>query len=252
MMMLARIKEVSVKGIISKFFLYLVLINIVYFGTKRCLIVIMLQKLYALLNDVSNHFCIFIEFFKPLYKFNQIKNCITIFGSARFNEGDAVYQEAYKISNFLAKSGYTIMTGGGPGVMEAANKGALEAGGQSIGCNIILPNEQIPNPYTTSSFRFRYFFSRKYMLINYSICFIVFPGAFGTMDELFEVANLIHTRKIKKRPVILVGRKYYEIIMQFINQAMLSKDIISKNELDFLYVAENSDQILKIIDNFNS
>ena len=154
-------------------------------------------------------FKIFRELVTGFRKLHFVGPCVTVFGSARFDETHRYYGMAREVGRLLAKSGFTVMTGGGPGIMEAANRGAKDAGGRSIGCNIVLPLEQKPNPYVDSWIDFEYFFVRKLMLVKYSYAFVVMPGGFGTLDELFEVATLIQTGKVENFPVALMGADYW-------------------------------------------
>ncbi|HEY6402700.1 MAG TPA: TIGR00730 family Rossman fold protein, partial [Blastocatellia bacterium] len=155
------------------------------------------------------------EFFYGFRKLHFIGPCVTVFGSARFKEDHEYYKLAREIGAAVSNLGFTVITGGGPGVMEAANRGAKDVGGRSIGCNIILPFEQQPNPYLDAMLEFRYFFVRKVMLIKYSYAFVVLPGGVGTMDELFEALTLIQTRKILDFPVVLMGKDYYAPLIDF-------------------------------------
>ncbi|VAX42543.1 hypothetical protein MNBD_PLANCTO03-997 [hydrothermal vent metagenome] len=157
--------------------------------------------------------------------------CVTVFGSARFAEDHQYYTMAREVGAGLAKAGFAVMTGGGPGVMEAANRGAKEAGGISIGCNIKLPKEQEPNPYLDKFIEFHYFFIRKVMLVKYSDAFIVLPGGFGTMDELFEVGTLIQTGKLEKFPVVMMGRDYFRPLGDFVRETMVSEGTIDAEDL---------------------
>ncbi len=159
-----------------------------------------------------------IEFVRGFRALHFVGPCVTIFGSARFGEDSPYYQLTRKLSGEIAKLGYTIMTGGGPGIMEAANRGAREAGGKSVGCNIILPMEQEPNPYLDKWVNIRYFFVRKTLLIKYSYVFVIMPGGFGTLDELFEAMTLIQTKTIKDFPVIIFCKDYHKDMLEHIEQ----------------------------------
>ncbi|MFN6195909.1 MAG: TIGR00730 family Rossman fold protein, partial [Planctomycetota bacterium] len=153
------------------------------------------------------------EFIKGFRALHFLPPCVTVFGSARFREDNRWYGMARDVGAGLARAGFTVMTGGGPGIMEAANRGAREAGGLSVGCNITLPHEQKHNPYLDRFVEFRYFFVRKVMLVKYSYAFVVLPGGFGTMDELFEAATLIQTRKIEDFPLVLMGTEYWRPLL---------------------------------------
>ncbi len=164
---------------------------------------------------------------------------VSIFGSARTNEGDPNYQAAVETSRLLAEAGFEIITGGGPGIMEAGNRGAFEAGKKSIGCNIELPFEQTPNPYQTKSLTFKYFFIRKTMFIKYSNAYVIFPGGFGTMDELFEALTLIQTRKIRNFPVVLFGSQYWRGLLQWITSTMLNAKMINEADLGLIHLTDS-------------
>ncbi|HZW09373.1 MAG TPA: TIGR00730 family Rossman fold protein [Phycisphaerales bacterium] len=165
--------------------------------------------------------------------------CVTVFGSARFGEDHRYYAMAREVGRALAEAGYTVMTGGGPGVMEAANRGAKEAGGISIGCNIKLPREQQPNPYLDKFVEFHYFFVRKVMLVKYSVAFVVLPGGFGTMDELFEVGTLIQTGKVEKFPVVVMGRDYYANLGEFVRDTMVEEGTIDPVDLQLFTATDD-------------
>ncbi len=168
-----------------------------------------------------------------------ITHGITIFGSARTREGHPMYEAARETAKLLAENDFEIITGGGPGIMEAANRGAFEAGKTSVGCNIELPFEQMPNPYLTKSLTFKYFMVRKTMFIKYSNAYIIFPGGFGTMDELFEALTLIQTRKIRNFPVVLFGSQYWQGLLQWITSMMLNEGNISSEDLGLMYLTDS-------------
>src|SRR5580704_10444578 len=165
--------------------------------------------------------------------------CITVFGSARFPREHPYYELTRELGARIAKAQFTVMTGGGPGVMEAANRGAKEAGGVSIGCNIVLPQEQKPNPYLDKFVEFHYFFVRKLMLVKYSYGFVAAPGGLGTLDELFEVATLIQTGKIKNFPVVLLGVEYWKPLIEFIRGSLLMNAAINPQDLEHLLVTDS-------------
>jgi hypothetical protein len=166
---------------------------------------------------------------------------VTVFGSARTPEDSTDYALGREMGSRLAGLGFTVITGGGPGIMEAANRGAREAGGHSVGCNIVLPHEQQPNPYLDVSIDFRYFFVRKMMLVKYSYAFVVLPGGFGTMDELFEALTLIQTGKIHDFPMVVMGSQYWQPMREQID-VMLSAGMISPSDLDLLLFTDDVDE----------
>ena len=192
---------------------------------------------------------IFREFFRGFRKLHFVGPCVTIFGSARFKEDHPYYALAREIGAAVTQLGFTVMTGGGPGIMEAANRGAREAGGQSIGCNITLPFEQRPNPYLDDMLEFRYFFVRKTMLIKYSYAFVVLPGGLGTMDELFESLTLIQTKKIRHFPVVLMGRDYYAPMIDFL-RSMVKAGTINSKDLDLLMVTDSVEDAMAHIEKY--
>src|SRR5450432_1249150 len=177
--------------------------------------------------------------------------CITVFGSARFKEDNVYYQKAMEFGKRIAAIGFTVMTGGGPGIMEAANRGAFEQGGKSVGCNIQLPQEQEPNPYMHKWIKFDYFFLRKAMLLKYSYAFIVMPGGFGTMDEMFNTLTLIQTRSLTQFPVVLFGKSYYQPLIDMI-QKMISEETIRKEDLDLLLITDDMDEAMNHINSYIS
>jgi uncharacterized protein (TIGR00730 family) len=179
------------------------------------------------------------EFLEGFRKLHFIGPGVTVFGSARFPDGHRYYDLARQVGVELAKAGFATMTGGGPGIMEAANRGAKETGGKSIGCNIVLPKEQAPNPYLDLWVDFSYFFVRKVMLVKYSYAFIVMPGGFGTMDELFEIATLIQTGKVHDFPVVLMGTDYWKPMMDFLQCSMVEGRTIDKSDLDRLIITDD-------------
>src|SRR5260370_30232319 len=187
------------------------------------------------------------EFVNGFDALAHIPPSVTIFGSARTRPDDPTYAAAVETARLLARAGFGIITGGGPGIMEAANKGAQEGGNLSIGCNIELPFEQGANPYLDISLDFRYFFVRKTMFIKYSNAFIIFPGGFGTMDELFEALTLIQTKKVSHFPVILYDSKYWSGLLNWIREAMLNGNKISAHDLDLLRISDDAEEICDIV-----
>ena len=186
----------------------------------------------------------FVDGFEALAKYHP---AVSIFGSTRVRPGDAVYQKAEHIGKLLAENGFAVITGGGPGVMEAANKGAFSAGGKSIGLNIELPLEQKPNPYTNITLNFRYFFVRKVMFVKYAVAYIILPGGFGTLDELLESITLIQTKKIRPFPVILVGSEYWRGFLDWMKGVVLKDEKISLADLEILQLIDEPGEIIKTI-----
>ncbi len=184
---------------------------------------------------------VFWEFIQAFRKLHFAGPCITVFGSARFKEDHPYYIAAREFGKRIANLGFTTMTGGGPGIMEAANRGAFENGGRSVGCNIVLPHEQFENPYLTSSVTFEHFFVRKTILVKYSFAFIIMPGGFGTMDELYETLTLIQTGSITSFPVVLYGKEFFAPLMKSI-QNMSERGTISKNDMDLVMFTDDFDE----------
>ena len=180
-------------------------------------------------------------------KLSNIEPAVTIYGSSRLSADDQLYAEVEEISHRLGLMGFSIITGGGPGVMEAANKGALKAGVDSIGLNIELPEEQVCNPYTTKSITFDHFFARKVMLVKYASAFIIMPGGLGTLDELTEVLTLMQTHKIKPFPVVLFDSKYWKGFLDWLQGTVLFRDFISEEDLDLLRVCDSQDEVIEAI-----
>ncbi len=190
---------------------------------------------------------IFREFVHGFRTLHFVGPCVTVFGSARTAENDRHYAAARAIGAGLARMGFTTMTGGGPGIMEAANRGAHENGGRSIGCNIELPHEQEPNPYVDRFVTFRHFYVRKVMLVKYSYAFVAMPGGFGTLDELFETATLVQTRKMESFPLIMVGRDYWEPLFRFLRERMLAEGMIDAADLALLQLVDSADEALDLL-----
>jgi hypothetical protein len=187
------------------------------------------------------------EFVEGFDALAAIGPAITIFGSARVAEGDPAYDMAREIGHLLAKEGYAIITGGGPGVMEAANRGCQEGGGLSVGCNIELPHEQSINPYVDLGVEFRYFFARKTMFVKYADAFVILPGGYGTMDELFESLTLIQTGKIRHFPVVLVGTAFFAGFLEWIKAKLLGEGMISEGDLELIQVTDDPKEVVSII-----
>jgi len=198
-------------------------------------------------QDLESAVTFFLEFLRGFESFNLDKQCITVFGSARFKEDHPYYRLARDLGRALVNVGFAVMTGGGPGIMEAANRGAKEAGGVSLGCNIKLPFEQKPNPYLDQFIEFEHFFIRKVMLIKYSSAFVVMPGGFGTLDEAFEVITLVQTGKLEEFPIIGMGGNFWEHLREFGNETMVKEGVIGEDDLDLIHRANNVDEALRII-----
>lgn len=187
------------------------------------------------------------EFIRGFRRFHFLGPCVTVFGSARFGEDHPAYGLAREMGRRIAQEGLVTMTGGGPGIMEAANRGAKEAGGYSVGCNIQLPHEQHENPYLDRFVEFRYFFVRKVMLVKYSSAFIVLPGGFGTMDELFEALTLVQTRKISGFPIVLMGVEFWRPLCEFMRGTLQRVGTISPADLDLLTITDSPDEAMAAV-----
>jgi len=181
-----------------------------------------------------------------------IEPAVTVYGSARLSPEDELYAQTEEIANRLGQVGFTIISGGGPGVMEAANKGALKAGAKSVGLNIDLPEEQVCNPYTTKSITFNHFFVRKVMLVKYATAFIIMPGGLGTLDELTEVLTLIQTHKIRPFPVLLFNGQYWKGFLDWLKNSVLVREFISESDLDLLRVYDRVDEIVESVQRWYS
>ncbi len=185
---------------------------------------------------------IFLECIRGFRAFHFIGPCVTVYGSARFKEDHPFYELGRRMGRELAKSGFAVMTGGGPGIMEAANRGAKESSGRSVGCNIKLPKEQKPNPYLDRWMEFKYFFVRKLILAKYSYGFIALPGGFGTMDELFEIAALIQTGKIRSFPIVLMGKSYWRPLLEFLRGTMVTQGTIDSQDVDLWLITDSPEE----------
>ncbi|AKA36441.1 MAG: TIGR00730 family Rossman fold protein [Muricauda sp.] len=203
-------------------------------------------------NDSWAIFKIMGEFVNGFEKMSAIGPCVSIFGSARTKTGTKYYNLAVDIAQKLAQAGYGVITGGGPGIMEAGNRGANQAGGVSVGLNIDLPFEQHDNPYIDpdKSLDFDYFFVRKVMFVKYSQGFVVLPGGFGTLDELFEAMTLIQTQKIGKFPIVMVGSEFWGGLVDWLRDRLLAEKNISATDLELFKVVDSSDEVIEIIDSF--
>lgn len=189
------------------------------------------------------------EFVRGFRALHFVGPCVTVFGSARFKEDHIYYKKAYTVGKRLAEAGVTILTGGGPGIMEAANRGAFENGGISVGCNIELPLEQHPNPYMHKWVNIKYFFVRKVLLVKYSFAFVVLPGGMGTMDEFFETLTLIQTGIIKDFPVVIIGKDYFEPL-QLMLRKMLENRTISEHDLKLVLFTDDIDEAYKYVEDY--
>jgi uncharacterized protein (TIGR00730 family) len=187
------------------------------------------------------------EFIRGFRVLHFVGPCVTVFGSARFPETHPYYAAARTLGGELARAGLTVMTGGGPGIMEAANRGAREAGGRSVGCNIQLPHEQQHNDYLDTWVTFRYFFVRKVMLVKYSTAFVVMPGGFGTLDELFEALTLVQTKKIESFPVVLMGSGYWAPLLDFMRNSLVTAGTVDPGDLELLTVTDSPEEAVEVI-----
>jgi uncharacterized protein (TIGR00730 family) len=192
-------------------------------------------------------FRIMAEFVDAFETLSTVHNAVTIFGSARVKPDDAYYKKAEILARLLAQNGFGVITGGGPGIMEAANKGASEAGGKSVGMNIRLPFEQKPNPYANIHLDYKYFFIRKVMFVKYAVAYVILPGGFGTMDELFEALTLIQTKRIKSFPLILMGSEYWQGLLDWLKKNMLAENKISPADLELIQVVDEPQEVVKLI-----
>jgi len=187
------------------------------------------------------------EFIRGFRALHFIGPCVTVFGSARFHSGSPHYELARLMGKRIAELDLAVMTGGGPGIMEAANRGAREAGGKSVGCNIELPMEQEPNEYLDKFVEFRYFFVRKVMLVKYSCAFVVMPGGFGTLDEVFETLVLIQTGKLHNFPIVLMGREYWQPLVDYVRFNMVEAGAIDRSDLDLVKFTDDPDEAIAVI-----
>ena len=200
--------------------------------------------------DLDSAVRVFLEYLHGVETLNFDRPCVTVFGSARFKASTPWYKMARLVGRRLAESGFAVMTGGGPGIMEAANRGARDGKGPSVGCNITLPHEQEPNPYLDEFIEFDHFFVRKVMLVKYSVAFIVLPGGFGTLDEIFETLTLMQTGKIQQFPVVLMGRRFWKPMMDFIDKSLVKNGTISPEDRDLFILTDSADRAVRHIKNF--
>jgi len=198
-------------------------------------------------EDLESAVRFFLEFLRGFEELAFEGPCVTVFGSARFADGHPYYETARQLGRRLAESGYAVMTGGGPGIMEAANRGCKEGGGLSLGCNIKLPKEQQPNPYLDRFIEIEYFFVRKVMLVKYSCAFVVMPGGFGTLDEAFEVLTLKQTGKVENFPMVVMGSPYWDSLRDFARETLVREGTIDPGDLDLLRRAASVDEAIALI-----
>jgi uncharacterized protein (TIGR00730 family) len=198
-------------------------------------------------KDLESSVTFFLEFLRGFESFDFSGPCVTVFGSARFPEGHPYYELARATGRELARAGFAVMTGGGPGVMEAANRGAKEAGGLSLGCNIELPFEQKPNPYLDRFIEFEHFFIRKVMLVKYSSAFVLMPGGFGTLDEIFEVVTLIQTRKLERFPIVTMGGEFWAHLRDFIARTLIAEGTIDASDVELWKAARSPEEAVQLV-----
>jgi len=198
-------------------------------------------------SDTWRVFRIMAELVEGFEALSNIGPAVTVFGSARLAPGSPYYNKCLKVAENLAKDGFAVISGGGPGIMEAANKGAQNANGTSVGLNIELPMEQTPNQYQDVKVEFRYFFVRKLMFVKYAVGYVIFPGGFGTMDELFEALTLIQTKKIRGFPVVLVGKDYWSGLIDWMKKSALAAGNISTEDLDLMHIVDDPEEVCAII-----
>ncbi|SFV59563.1 hypothetical protein MNB_SM-4-1769 [hydrothermal vent metagenome] len=198
--------------------------------------------------DVWSVFKILADFVKGFDELGDLGPTVTIFGSARTKRDSKYYNQAKKLASLLASRGYNIMTGGGPGIMEAANKGAHEHDVESIGLNIDLPFEQKLNPYTSKELTFDYFFSRKVMLVKYSMAYVIFPGGFGTLDELFEALTLVQTRKVTGVKIFVIGSEFYQPLLKFVEDKLLDEGMIDQEDLEMICLTDEFEHVVDEIE----
>jgi uncharacterized protein (TIGR00730 family) len=198
-------------------------------------------------RELARAIRIFFEFMRGFRALHFVGPCVTVFGSARFREDHPYYALAREVGARLARAGFTVMTGGGPGIMEAANRGAKEAGGRSIGCNIELPQEQKPNAYLDKWITFRHFYVRKVMLVKYSYAFVALPGGFGTLDEIFETAVLIQTGKIREFPLVIMGKEFWRPLLDFMRDRLIKEQTIDPIDTERIIVTDSPEEAVKSI-----
>jgi uncharacterized protein (TIGR00730 family) len=198
-------------------------------------------------DDTWRMFHILAEFVEGFEVLPEVHPAVSIFGTARCHRNSLIYKTTERIARLLAENGFHVISGGGPGVMEAANKGAAEAGGKSVGLHIHLPNEQKPNKYANIQLDYKYFFIRKVMFVKYAVAYIIMPGGFGTLDELFEALTLIQTKRIKSFPVVLVDSKYWQGLIEWIRGTLIKEKSVSESDLDILRIVDTPEEAVAII-----
>ena len=213
-----------------------------------------MEKQY-LIDELSREeswriFRIMAEFVDSIEDLSRVQNGVTVFGSARVKPGDPYYQMAEKLGRLLVQNGFSVITGGGPGIMEAANKGAAEAGGRSVGMNIKLPFEQKPNPYANLQIDYKYFFIRKVVFVKYAVAYIIMPGGYGTMDELFEALTLIQTKRVKSFPIIVMGREYWRGLLDWLKNTMLRANMILPFDIEMIQIIDEPEEVVKHIQKY--
>ncbi|KUG22408.1 hypothetical protein ASZ90_007812 [hydrocarbon metagenome] len=199
------------------------------------------------INESWRVFRIMAEIVEGIETLSNVHNAVTIFGSARIQPDNIYYQKTEKLARLLVQEKFSVITGGGSGIMEAANKGAAEAGGKSVGLNIKLPYEQKPNPYANIHLDYKYFFVRKVMFVKYAVAYVIMPGGFGTMDELFEALTLIQTKKIKAFPLILMGSEYWQGLIDWMKNTMVKDKKILPADMDLIQVVDEPEDVVKLI-----
>ena len=208
------------------------------------------QRKDSVSEDPWRVFRIMAEFVEGFEVLSGVGKAVSIFGSSRIQPGNKYYKLAEEVAYFLAKAGYAVITGSGPGIMEAANKGTKRAGGHSIGLNIQIPSEQMPNKYVDTLLDFRYFFVRKVIFVKYAKAFVIMPGGYGTLDEFTEAINLIQTERIPKFPVVLFGSEYWKGMLDWLRGTVLKNGSISKEDLDIFTVVDNPKEVVRVINKF--
>jgi len=195
-------------------------------------------------------FRIMAEFVDAIETLSGVNHAVSIFGSARVKAGEPYYEKTVVLARRLAQEGFSVITGGGPGIMEAANKGAAEGGGKSVGMNIRLPFEQKPNPYANIHIDYKYFFIRKVMFVKYALAYIILPGGFGTLDELFEALTLIQTKRIRSFPVILVGSEFWKGLLDWIRKTLIREGMIQQEDLHYFQIIDDPEEVVRHIKKF--